>query len=500
MKEKTNKNNLLHTGAITKHTVYNLIGNILPIFFAIFLIPELIKNLGTERFGILGLAWMIIGYFSFFDFGIGRALTKVIAEKIGTEKVNEIPGIFWSSLFFLFIISFLMIVILISILLLSDFTYSLKISKSLEAESTKIFLLLIFSIPIVITMAGVRGVLEAYQKFATINIIKVILGVTTYLGPVIVLLFIDSLFWVIAFLIIARIVIWILFMYQCFKTNKNIQLNFVVDFKIIKPILKFSLWITIGNIIVPIIFYSDRFLIGTILSASALTFYVTPFELVSRISIIPNAIATVLFPIFSANQVIFNASILELFQRGLKAIVLILYPIILVIITFAYEGMEMWVGKEFADKSTFILQILSVGILMNSLSLIPNIFFQGNGKPRIPTLINLAEFPVYIFLMWFAIKEYGLNGAGFVFTLMATIDALLMYLFAKKTFKFTSTGTFSYLVSFIAVLIIPFFLSNIVYKIIFLVVIMMLFLLVTLKYILSKTEKDFIFSKLRFIK
>ena len=65
---------------------------------AIIAIPFLIKGLGTARFGVLTLAWMVVGYFSLFDLGIGRALTKVVAEKIGAEKEDEIPSTVWTAM------------------------------------------------------------------------------------------------------------------------------------------------------------------------------------------------------------------------------------------------------------------------------------------------------------------------------------------------------------------------------------------------------------------
>jgi O-antigen/teichoic acid export membrane protein len=77
-----NPNELISGRTVAKNTMYNLFGYGLPLLVAVLLIPPLIKGLGEEKFGILSLSWVIVGYFSFFDFGIGRALTKIIAEKI----------------------------------------------------------------------------------------------------------------------------------------------------------------------------------------------------------------------------------------------------------------------------------------------------------------------------------------------------------------------------------------------------------------------------------
>ena len=36
-------------------------------------IPALVRRLGTDRFGILTIGWAVLGYFSLFDLGLGRA-------------------------------------------------------------------------------------------------------------------------------------------------------------------------------------------------------------------------------------------------------------------------------------------------------------------------------------------------------------------------------------------------------------------------------------------
>ena len=104
--EETENLTIAYSGnAIAKNTIYNLLGNVIPVIFAVAFIPPLIKGLGTERFGILSLAWMIIGYFSFFDFGIGRGLTKIVAERIGLNQSEQIAKVFWSSLFLMVAVS-----------------------------------------------------------------------------------------------------------------------------------------------------------------------------------------------------------------------------------------------------------------------------------------------------------------------------------------------------------------------------------------------------------
>src|SRR5215471_7527755 len=84
---------------LAKNTLWNLFGNCAPILVAVFCIPILIRTLGKERFGVLTLAWALIGYASLFDLGLGRALTQLVARKLGAGDEAEIPSLVWTSLF-----------------------------------------------------------------------------------------------------------------------------------------------------------------------------------------------------------------------------------------------------------------------------------------------------------------------------------------------------------------------------------------------------------------
>ena len=69
-------------GTVARHTGWNLVGQLLPVVVALVTVPLLIRLLGLERFGFLSVAWALVGYASLFDFGIGRALTRAVAQRL----------------------------------------------------------------------------------------------------------------------------------------------------------------------------------------------------------------------------------------------------------------------------------------------------------------------------------------------------------------------------------------------------------------------------------
>src|SRR5947207_611833 len=91
---------------LARNTVWNLVGSGAPMLVAVFCIPILIRGLGTDRFGVLTLAWALVGYASLFDLGLGRALTQLVARKLGAGEEREIPSLAWTSLLLMLLLGF----------------------------------------------------------------------------------------------------------------------------------------------------------------------------------------------------------------------------------------------------------------------------------------------------------------------------------------------------------------------------------------------------------
>jgi len=492
--------NTISGNLLLKNSAYNFAGSIAPLFVALFTIPFLVKGLGEEKFGILSLAWVVIGYFSLFDFGIGRTLTKIVAEKIGLEEIDEIPGLFWTALFLMFIIS-----LIGSIILLIGSPYLVinifNISKEYQEQSLYTFYTLALSIPIVTTTAGLRGVLEAYQKFGMINLLRSVLGVFTFVGPLICLIFTNDLFVIVIVLSLFRLIIWIFFYLECNKLNsiRNAEIRIVRN--LIKPILKTSTWMSISNLIGPIILYVDRFLIGALISAVAVTYYTTPYEVVTKLLIIPSPLASVLFPTISSHYKTNPEYTNKLFSKSIKYIFIILFPIVLIISTFANEGLNIWLGKNFADSSTLVLQLFAVGIFLNSIAFFPFTYLQSIGKPDITAKIHLFELPLYLILMWYFIPKLGIIGAALVWLIRIFIDTSLLFYFTQKVFQRKTEIKFSFnsILALLSIILIisTIFISGIVFKLLFILVVLLTFSIIVWKKILGPEDLSFIFSRIK---
>ncbi len=417
--------------SLARNTVWNLVGQVSPLVIAAFTIPPLIRRLGVERFGVLTLAWALVGYFSLFDLGLGRALTKVVSDRLASGRERGLPAAIWTAVLMMTAIG-----ACFSIAICSSVNWIaaslLKVPPSLFHETVLALYPLGASIPLITITTAFRGVLEAQHRFAAVNGVRVFMGGFSFLGPLVASFFSTSLFVIICILVAGRFITCAAYLLLCKSTVNDLWSQFAWDSRVTSELLSLGGWITVSNLVAPLMTYADRFLITYFLSVSVVAYYTTPFELVTKLWLIPGALGGVLFPAFAALVVIDQHKLEVTYGRGVRACFTLLYPAVMLLIIFAPEGLRVWLGPVFALKSTAVLRWLSVGVLFNSLAQIPYALLQAAHRPDVPGKLHLAEVPVYLAAAWWVIPRYGIAGAAAIWMLRLTAEALLLFYFAAR--------------------------------------------------------------------
>ncbi len=415
--------------ALAKNTLINLAGFGLPLLVGLITIPLIVRGFGVERFGVLTLAWAVIGYFSLFDMGIGRAITQSMAERLGIASERDISRLAWTGLLMMLIFALIGAVIVAS--LAPWFVSSiLNMPKALGEETVAAFILLAAAIPAVVLSAGLAGILAALQRFDLINALRIPMGMMIFLIPLAILPYSKSVAYVCAGLLGIRVLFLVLHVAACFHAFHPLRTHRGIARSEIGGLLSFGGWMTVTNVIGPLMMYMDRFVIGAVISVSAVAYYVTPYEMVTRLLAIPAALVAVLFPAFAAAKAGGSSHATTLYSMGGRAILGILAPIVLVLVVFAEEGLHLWLGADFAQKSAAVLQWLAIGVFLNSYAQVPFVFIQGIGRADITAKLHLLELPIYIALMFWLLNAHGIVGVAIAWLLRAAVDAALLTLLA----------------------------------------------------------------------
>jgi O-antigen/teichoic acid export membrane protein len=266
-------------------------------------------------------------------------------------------------------------------------------------------------------------------------------------------------------------------------------------------LLRFGGWMTVSNVVGPLMVTFDRFVIGALVSISAVAYYATPYEMVTKFWIIPGALVGVMFPAFSTSSIQDRNRMAHFFGRSVKYVLLVLFPMVLLVVVLAQDGLKVWLGAEFARNSTHVLQWLAVGVFINSVAQVPFALVQGVGKPDLTAKLHLIELPVYLAALWWLTKTHGIEGAAIAWTARATFDAIVLLALAKRLLPVRvplSSKTVLLAVSAFVTLGLAAVLQGLVLKGFFLLATILTFSLVAWFVLLSREERNLALGFRRF--
>lgn len=416
--------------AVSRNTLWNLLGAGIPLMLALLTFPILIRTIGTERFGVLAIVWVVLGYFGLFDLGLGRATTRFVARDLEEGREVSARVNFWTSLLANGALGVL------GALVLGTLTPALTervldIPAHLDAEARAAFFLMSLSVPLMTLTTAARGAIEARHGFRLLNTLQLPLSVATYAIPLLVLPFSVSLAWITAGLLLSRLVGAVVFLVAALGQFDSPVCGPFFDRNRLRAMLSYGGWLTVTNVVGPFMVYADRLVIGALGSMSAVTYYTTPYEAVTRLWILPHSLTRTLFPIFSSMTDLRRRT--KVYIDSSRRLTLIMGPVVATGIVFAPDLLRLWLGERFAVNSTLVLQILAVGILANSLALLPFNLIQGLGRADVTAKFHLLELPLYAVMLWFGVKFWGIPGAAAAWTARTTLDGLLLFGYVRMT-------------------------------------------------------------------
>lgn len=393
----------------------------------------LILGLGDARYGFLSIALMLVGYFGVLDLGIGRALTHGVSRRLARSPEVDDITLEWTGLAILAALGLFTTAVTVaaSPYLIGTF---ISVPAELRAEAIRGLRVVAFAIPFVLLSAGLSGILQAHQAFKVINLIQMPIGVLLYVGPVLVMRYTHALPWILLALLLVRIMNTAALFVTCFRTVPGFDRPAVTR-DAARELLSFGGWMTVTNIVSPLMVNMDRLFISSRLSVAAVTYYATPFDVVSKLLMGPSAVASVSFPEFTRFASAGTPGAAAHFRKALFVALGLVVPPALLLGFFAHPILAWWVSPELADRSAPVMQILLAGIIINAAAYIPFAFIQGMGRSDMTAKFHMIELALYVPTIIFLMSRMGLTGVAIAWVLRVAVDALLLFGYSARRLR-----------------------------------------------------------------
>ncbi|MDX5934679.1 flippase [Acidithiobacillus thiooxidans] len=416
--------------SIRRNTLYNILGQIAPLGISLVTVPLYLRYIGDARYGVLAIIWLFTGYFGVFEMGLSRATAYYLARQHDdTPDVRSTT--FWTALWLNLLFGFFGAVVLY-LLAKPIFTNFFHIPMTMR-ESILVSLPWIAAALPVSTLGGVLvGSLEARERFFYINIIGVVNTAVTQIFPLLIAVFVSpELFWLIPTVILARAFGLLLQFFGVWHYLPIVPAKLFSKSQA-RSLFSYGGWISVSNIVSPLLVTFDRILIGAMLSMQAVTYYTVPYNLVSKISFVPGALANSMFPVFSRST---DNEAKALAENALTLLLAVMTSVTIIGVLLLPLFLTYWISPEFSNKGSLVGMILLSGLWFNGLAFIPYGLLQAQGRPDITAKLHLIELPIFLLFLWGGIILSGLPGAALAWTFRTIIDSLLLFYFSEIKIK-----------------------------------------------------------------
>ncbi|WP_431302560.1 oligosaccharide flippase family protein [Sediminicoccus sp. BL-A-41-H5] len=406
-------------GRLVSGMFWNAMGRGLPLLLALALTPLLVSQMGLERWGLFTLALALVGVFGIFDLGIGPALTRGLSERMtqGAEdaEAGQLVGTAMLALGGFASLGAAALWFMLPWLMQS----ALNVPAELQAEALVAFRILACAAPLIVLNAALWGVLAAHQKFAAANLVTIPVAVMYYVGPVILLVFWQSLVGVMLVLVACRLANTLSYLWLARPVLPRLSVGSPL---MVLPLLRIGGWMTVASVLNQALLYADRFLIGALLTLAAVAYYATPLDLVMRMWILPVAIAQALLPAMASAFRLLPEVTAGLLRRGALLMLLLTLPPCLVLAGVGDWVLALWLGRDFAAGGGMVLRILAAGIFFSCLAYAPNALLDAIGRPdataKFIGIQVLTFLPLSALFLWL----WGIEGAAVAWAIRAAAD------------------------------------------------------------------------------
>ncbi|HQT03975.1 MAG TPA: MATE family efflux transporter [Thiotrichales bacterium] len=406
---------------------FSLMGFGFPLLIAVFTIPWLIHHMGVENFGVLTLAWVLVGFAGVFDFGLGKSFTSEVARR----TMEQQEGALWRTFvvvlqalamigLFIFLLFYLTMPWIMDILTWQDTT-----NTSAQEQAIAV---LLYAIPAVIMTSVFVGLLEGVGAIKRLNTIRLLSSSLVFLLPLVAWYVTASLLWVMLSLVLLRISSLLVYGVACWPKLKHWYRVRSQQWPInARDLFVSGGWMSVSAILAPLLTSFDRFAVGSVLSVSVVPYYATPTDMLMKLQVLSAALMSVLFPAFAASVTIDSARLQLLFFRGALLLFSAMLSVAVLVTLFAESLLRLWLDDTFAIQSSEVLRWAAIGLVVNAMSFVPFGLLQAMGRADLTAKVNLIELPFYLGLLYVGLTEFGIVGAAVVSTIRLSMNSLVLF-------------------------------------------------------------------------
>lgn len=377
------------------------------------------RILGVELFGRYNFTWAYVGIFQMLsDFGLANVISKELGKE--NKNISLLIGPLISLRLILGLFAYICAITLIFIL-----SYPNDVNKLIILASLLIFPNIIENLLLVL-----GSVLKKIKYFAVGSLLS------NLLFFIISLLLILNNFKLNAIFINALVINLLFSIFSIIVINKKfVKINFSINFKYWKQLLKKSIPFAALSLLGLIYFKIDVIILSKISGDKAVGYYSSAYKFLEAALIISSSYSTVILPIFSNLAVKSPKKLINKLVESIKIMLLLGITISIFVNVFSENIIVTLFGNKYIPSVQALKILIWAAPLIFVSNIIYNFLYSINKQNKVIKLMILTVI-LNIFLNIYLVPKYSFLGSSYTTVISEiinlTIGSCIIFKFIKR--------------------------------------------------------------------
>ena len=403
--------------SIKKNIAANYFGQFYVAIIGILLVPVYVSYMGAEAYGLVGFYVTLQAWFMLLDMGFTPTMARETSRYVGgalsdielRNILRTLEGIF------------AVIAVLGTGLMLfatnSIATQWLRVNDLSIAKVVESLILISLIISLRWMSGLYRGVIKGFEQIVWLNGFNVAISTVRFVFVVPVLVYIGTaptIFFGYQLLVsVAEIILLLLKGYALLPRVETTAINW--DWKHLRGTIRFSLSHAFAGMVWVIATQTDKLIISGLISLSDFAYFTLAVLVASGVMIVTRPISGAILTrmtILHAEED--QVKLISLYRGATQMVAVISIPLVLIMSVFPQQVLFVWTGDyELASKVSSILALYAVGNGVMVLAAFPYLLQYAKGELGLHLIGNAIFVILFIPALYFLVKAYGMQGAGY---------------------------------------------------------------------------------------
>jgi O-antigen/teichoic acid export membrane protein len=380
------------------------------VIIAFIMTPFIIKSVGDSFYGVWVVILSFAGYAAILEFGVQESLVKLVSKYEALDDEGKINQVF--SIAFLFMASLAILSFSILFWVVPGLLPRL-LGEGADLEIARILLIIVAVDSVLMLMNfAFSGMVYGFQLYHIKNTIDIFIGLVS---PLVIYVLIRLDYGVLSLAygtILFNALNLLVFAALCKYHFRPLRLVYGSgSYTALREILAVSSRLFTSATALRLARNSQPLVIAWYLPPIWNAFYAVPARLADYGTELLYVLSRGFMPIFSEyHSRSDRAAIRELYFRFTRFIVAGFFPLILSLYVFGESFLAIWMSAEYAEKGKWVLQFLTLSILVQSAQPLWAKLLVGVERLNVIVAVNVSVSVVQVVLGIVLVSAYGING------------------------------------------------------------------------------------------